>query len=785
MLDNLGNLERTHSCGALRKENVGETVTLMGWVARRRDFGVLTFFDLRDRDGITQVVFNAEETGDAHGKAKDVRGEYVIAVTGSVVLRDESSRNPKLQTGDVEVRASELLILNDARTLPFQLETAGSEGLASEDLRLKYRYLDLRRPQLQANLRLRHRVLTEIRSYMTERGFTEIETPVLIKSTPEGARDYIVPARVQPGKFFALPQSPQLFKQLCMIAGLDKYFQIARCFRDEDLRADRQPEFTQLDVEMSFATLEQIYSLIEGLFARVFRLIDVNLPVPFPRFSFAEVMDRFGSDKPDLRIEGMELKDVSGPVAQTTFAPYAAVLEGKGSIKALVVRNGAGMSRKVLDDLQEFAKRYGAGALAWIKLGDEVTSSLLKALGADVVAQMAATAGAQNGDAVLIVAGKAKVVTASLGALRNEIAKREKLIKENLYAPLWVTDFPMFEYHEEDGRFYSMHHPFTSPVDEDVELLSRAVDGGETNLLGTIRTKAYDPVINGVEMASGSIRIHRQDVQRLVFKALGMTLEEARQRFGFFMDALAFGTPPHGGIAPGIDRLMMVLAGTDNMRDVIAFPKTASAADLMIDAPGEVDAKQLQELSIRVIRGRDLELLLLWLLNPYETHGLGTFPIKRLIALMDSPKVIPSNSEYQIDWQHKITGFSQAAVKSDKTPDIIIEGLEMETGKPALLIIEVKEQKKLTRGDFANFFMKFQTTCTLRGQDIESLPILIHRLERLEYLQWLSTNGPVAPWIGIDFQTLNDEVLLPSTDHPHINEGARTRLQDFAKTLTT
>ena len=602
MLDNLGNLERTHSCGALRKEDVGNSVTLMGWVARRRDFGVLTFFDLRDRDGITQVVFNADDAGEAHAKAKEVRGEYVIAVVGKVVLRDESSRNPKLSTGDVEVRAGELYVFNDARTLPFQLETAGSEGLASEDLRLKFRYLDLRRPQLQANLRLRHRVLAEIRRYMDEQGFTEIETPVLIKSTPEGARDYIVPARVQPGKFFALPQSPQLFKQLCMIAGLDKYFQIARCFRDEDLRADRQPEFTQLDVEMSFATLEQIHLLIEGLFARVFRLIGVELPVPFPRFGYAEAMNRFGSDKPDLRIEGMELKDLSAPLAGTTFAPYAAVLAAGGGIKGLVVRGGAGLSRKVLDDLQEFAKRYGATALAWIKLGDEVTSSLLKALGEDVVAHLAETSGAQKGDAVLIVAGKAKIVTASLGALRNELARREKLIPANVYKPLWVTDFPMFEYHEEDGRYYSMHHPFTSPVDEDLSLLERAVDGGETDLLGKIRTKAYDPVINGVEMASGSIRIHRRDVQRLVFKALGMTTEEARARFGFFLDALEYGTPPHGGIAPGIDRLMMVLAGTDNMRDVIAFPKTASAADLMIDAPGEVDPKQLEELKLKIVK---------------------------------------------------------------------------------------------------------------------------------------------------------------------------------------
>jgi aspartyl-tRNA synthetase len=601
MLDNLGNLKRTYSCGALRREDVGKTVVLMGWVAKRRDFGVLTFIDLRDRDGITQVVFNADDAPEAHAKAKEVRGEYVLAVIGEVTLRDESVRNPKIATGDVEVHARELLILNDARTLPFQLDTAGSESLASEDLRLKYRYLDLRRPQLQQNLRLRHRVLSEIRTYMTEQGFTEIETPVLIKSTPEGARDYIVPARVQPGKFFALPQSPQLFKQLCMIAGLDKYFQIARCFRDEDLRADRQPEFTQLDVEMSFATLDQIYSLIEGLFVRVFRLIGVELATPFSRYSFAEAMSRWGSDKPDLRIKGMELKNLPPALKGITFPPYAAALESGGEVKGITVPGGAGMSRKALDELQEFAKRYGATALAWIKVGDELTSSLLKALGEDQVRALVQQAEAGKGDAVLIVAGKTKTVAASLGALRNEVARRENLIPENTYAALWVTEFPMFEYHEEDGRYYSMHHPFTSPFDEDLSLLERAVEGGQTNLLSQIRTKAYDPVINGVELASGSIRIHRRDVQRLVFKALGMTTEEARARFGFFLDALEYGTPPHGGIAPGIDRLMMVLAGTDNMRDVIAFPKTASAADLMIDAPGEVDPKQLEELHLRIV----------------------------------------------------------------------------------------------------------------------------------------------------------------------------------------
>src|SRR5229473_108365 len=601
MIENLDNRERTHSCGALRKEHVGQRATLMGWCARRRDFGPLTFIDLRDRDGITQIVVNQEKAPDAHAKAKDVRGEYVLAVIGDVVLRDENSRNPKLDTGYVEVQASELVILNDARPLPFQLDAPASEALASEDLRLKYRYLDLRRPQLQANLRLRHRLLLEINRYMDEQGFTQIETPNLIKSTPEGARDYIVPSRVQPGKFFALPQSPQIFKQICMIAGLDKYYQIARCFRDEDLRADRQPEFSQLDVEMSFATPDQIYSLIEGLFARVFRLIEAELKTPFPRFTFADVIRRFGSDKPDLRIEGMELKDLSPALADTTFAPFASALGAGGQVKGIAVRGGATMSRKTLDELQEFAKRYAAGALAWIKLGDEVSSSLLKVLGNDTVTRLAELAGATKGDAVLIVAGKASVVAASLGALRNEVARREKLIPDGVYAPLWVTEFPMFEFHEDDGRYYSMHHPFTSPLDEDVGLLERAVNG-EPALFSELRAKAYDAVINGVEVAGGSIRIHRSDVQSVVFNALGMTEETARARFGFFLDALSYGTPPHGGIASGIERTMMVLVPTENIRDVMAFPKTASAQDLMIDAPGEVDQKQLAELHLKIVK---------------------------------------------------------------------------------------------------------------------------------------------------------------------------------------
>jgi len=599
-LDHLGELERTHSCGALRASDAGAEVVLMGWVAVRRDFGPLTFIDLRDRDGVTQIVFDAEDAPAAHARAKEVRGEYVVAVRGRVVLREDGQRNPKLSTCDVEVQAREILVLNEARTPPFQLD-APPEKLAAEEVRLKYRYLDLRRPFFQRMLRLRANVVGEIHRYMDAEGFTEIETPILIKSTPEGARDYVVPSRLYPGRFYALPQSPQIFKQICMIAGLDKYYQIARCFRDEDLRADRQPEFTQLDVEFSFATREQVYRLIEGLLVRVFRLVGAELRAPFQRLSYAEALRRYGSDKPDLRIEGMELQDLAPAIEGTTFAPFASALDKGGEVKGLVLKGGAHFSRKALDELQEFAKRYGAGALAWVKLGDELSSSLLKALGEEAVTRVASQAGALKGDAVLVVAGKPSVVAASLGALRNEVARREKLIPSNVFAPLWVTEFPMFEYHEDDGRFYAMHHPFTSPLDEDLPLLERAVEGGEEQLFGEIRAKAYDAVVNGIEVAGGSIRIHRRDVQRLVFKALGLTEEKARERFGFFLDALEYGTPPHGGIAAGIERMLMALTGIENIRDLMAFPKTASAADLMIDAPGAIDPHQLDELHIRIV----------------------------------------------------------------------------------------------------------------------------------------------------------------------------------------
>ncbi len=600
MLDVLGNLERTHTCGELRSADVGNQVVLMGWVGKKRDFGVFTFIDLRDREGVTQIVVSEETAKEAHAKAKGLRGEFVIAVKGEVVARDDNAKNAKLATGDIEVKVSEILVLNDANVPPFQLEVAGSENLAAEDTRLKYRYLDLRRPQLQHNIRMRAKAVAAIREYFDGRGFIEIETPILLKSTPEGARDFIVPSRIHSGKFFALPQSPQILKQLTMISGFDKYYQIARCFRDEDLRADRQPEFTQLDMEMSFAHQEMAYREIQGMFNHVLRLIDVELPAEWPRMTYAEAMQRYGSDKPDLRFE-MELVDLSDTLRDTDFAPFADTLKAGGQIKCIVARGKADYSRKQTDELQEFVKRYGAGALAWIKVGDETTSSLAKVLGEAKVAELASAAKAKKGDAVLIVAGRKSVVAASLGALRLEIAKRENLIDRNKYACLIVTEFPMFEHDEETDTYVAAHHPFTSPMDEDLEMFKTAVnDPSQHHLLGQVRAKAYDAVINGYECAGGSIRIHQKDIQALNFKALGLSPEKARERFGFFLDALEYGTPPHGGFAAGIERTCMILCGTENIRDVMAFPKTASAQDLMMDSPGDVDESQLKELGIKI-----------------------------------------------------------------------------------------------------------------------------------------------------------------------------------------
>ncbi|MDM7922402.1 MAG: aspartate--tRNA ligase, partial [Pyrinomonadaceae bacterium] len=463
------------------------------------------------------------------------------------------------------------------------------------------RQLDLRRPQLQHNIRMRAKAVKAIREYFDNRGFIEIETPILLKSTPEGARDFIVPSRIHTGKFFALPQSPQILKQITMIAGFDKYYQIARCFRDEDLRADRQPEFTQLDMEMSFVNREQVYREIEGMFNHVLKLIDVSLPAEWPRMTYAEAMRRYGSDKPDLRF-GMELKDLSESLNGTDFAPFGDTLAKGGEIKCVIVKGKADYSRKQLDELQEFVKRYGAGAMAWIKIGDEVTGSLLKVLGDAKIAELASVAGAEKGDAVLIVAGKKSVVAASLGALRNEIARRENLIDRSKYECLIVTEFPMFEHDDESDTYVAAHHPFTSPMDEDLEMFKTAVnDPSQHHLLGQVRAKAYDAVINGYECAGGSIRIHQKDVQALNFKALGMSPESARSQFGFFLDALEYGTPPHGGFAAGIERTCMILVGTENIRDVMAFPKTASAQDLMMDSPGIVDGSQLEELGIDVV----------------------------------------------------------------------------------------------------------------------------------------------------------------------------------------
>ena len=599
MLDTLGNLERTHTCGELRLADAGRPTVLMGWVARKRDFGPLTFIDLRDREGVTQVVLNEETDAPAHAKAKNLRGEFVIAVKGTVVER-EGTHNAKLATGDIEIHANEVLILNDAKVPPFQLEVAGSENLADESTRLKYRYLDLRRPQLQRNIRMRAKAVAAIREYFDSRGFIEIETPILLKSTPEGARDFVVPSRIHQGKFFALPQSPQILKQLTMISGFDKYYQIARCFRDEDLRADRQPEFTQLDMEMSFANPEMAYREIEGMFRHVFRVRDVELPEKWPRMTYAEAMDRYGSDKPDLRF-GMELADLSQDLKDTEFAPFADAIAAGGTVKCIVVKGKADYSRKRLDELQEFAKRYGAGALAWIKVGeDEIMSSLLKVLGQPLIESIATTADAEKGDAVLIVGGRRSVVAASLGALRLEIAKREGLIPKDVFKPLLVIDFPLFEYNDAEHHYDAAHHPFTSPMDEDLEQFRLAVETGDRSMLGGIRAKAYDAVINGIEVAGGSIRIHQKEVQALNFKALGLSPEKAAERFGFFLEALEYGTPPHGGFAAGIERILMALLPTDNIRDVIAFPKTASAQDLMMDAPGEVDTDQLDELGISV-----------------------------------------------------------------------------------------------------------------------------------------------------------------------------------------
>ena len=562
----------------------------MGWVHKRRDFGPLTFIDLRDREGIVQVVFDEEKNADAHRRAKELRNENVVAIVGKVLMRDKDKINPNLKSGRIEVKAMELYILNDAKTPPFEIDSSK----ASEEVRLNYRYLDLRREKMQYNIGLRHRAAIAVRRFLDEHGFYEIETPMLIKTTPEGARDYIVPSRLQAGRFYALPQSPQIFKQLLMIAGFDKYFQLAHCFRDEDLRADRQPEFTQIDIEMSFVRPDDIFKVIEPLMVELSRLTEMKVELPFPRLTYAESMRRYGTDKPDTRF-GLELVDLSDNLTDTDFTPYRTALDSGGQVKAINVGAGGKYSRKNLDDLTEIAKRYGAGGMAWIKTSDsgEITSPLSKSLGDEKVAELAHAADSKAGDCVLIVGGKRAVVAASLSALRLEVGEREGLIDQNKFNYLWVTEFPMFEYHEEDGRYYPMHHPFTSPRDEDLNKLESDP--------GSVLAKAYDLVLNGVELSSGSIRIHQRETQRRVFQVLGLTEEEARSKFGFLLDALEYGTPPHGGMAIGFDRLVMLLAREKSIREVIAFPKTATATDLMTDSPSPVSPEQLSELHIRIV----------------------------------------------------------------------------------------------------------------------------------------------------------------------------------------
>lgn len=569
-------------CASLRAEHVGTEVELVGWVRRRRDLGGLVFADLRDRTGIVQLVFESEMLPEG----ERLSAEDVILVRGTVRPRAEGQANPDLPTGEIEVRVTAMELLTEAETPPFQVEDGVN---ASEELRLTYRYLDLRRPEMTANLLLRHRVVMEARRYFDEMEFVEVETPILTRSTPEGARDFLVPSRIHRGSWYALPQSPQLFKQLLQVAGLGRYVQIARCFRDEDLRADRQPEFTQIDVEASFVSEEDIFGLIEGLFARLFPLVGIEPPGSFPRMPYREAMERFGSDRPDTRF-GLELRDLGHLAPGCGFRVLEAAA-AEGRVKGIVLPGGAALSRKQLDGLNEVVRPHGAAGVLWMKRTAEgVASPAKKALGEDGVGRFLDAAGTGEGDALFIVAGPEAVVHAALGALRLHLAREHGLIPEGRHDFLWVTDFPLLEWNAEDGRFYAMHHPFTAPRPEDLELL-------ETDP-GKVRARAYDVVMDGVELGGGSIRIHSAEVQRRMFAALGIGEEEARARFGFLLEAFRYGVPPHGGIALGLDRMVMLMAGRDSIRDVIAFPKTTSGSCLLTGAPAGVDAEQLAELGI-------------------------------------------------------------------------------------------------------------------------------------------------------------------------------------------
>jgi aspartyl-tRNA synthetase len=578
---------RTHTCGQLRAADVGKSVTLLGWVHRVRNLGGVLFFDVRDRYGLTQVVVRTGSGVDA--VADKVRPEFVVAIDGQVEARSPEAVNAKVLTGEIEVVASGLQILNEAKTPPFAIN---DDTAVAEETRLRYRYLDLRRPDLQRNLILRHKVSIAARQYFDSQQFLEIETPILTRSTPEGARDYLVPSRVHPGEFFALPQSPQIFKQILMIAGLDRYFQIVRCFRDEDLRADRQPEFTQIDVEISFASEELVYGIVEGAVAAMFAAAGHPVTAPFPRVSYDEAMAVYGSDKPDLR-PGMLIADVSAHVKDSAFSVFKDAVAAGGVVRGFVVPGAAGYSRKDLDGLTEQVRQLGGSGLVWVRLVQgAIQSSALKAAGEAELRTVFNAAGGGEGGLLLLAAGDAALVARVLGPLRLSIAKREGLLKPDDFRFVWVTEFPLLEWSADDQRWNSMHHPFTAPRPEDTPLLETAPDRA--------RARAYDLALNGSEIAGGSIRIHRADVQRQIFRLLGISDEEARARFGFFLDALEYGTPPHGGIAFGLDRIVSLMCGEASIREVIAFPKTAQAVDLMSGAPSVVDDKQLRELKIQV-----------------------------------------------------------------------------------------------------------------------------------------------------------------------------------------